>query len=86
MPRAIACFRHAGWNIVPYPAGYLDRGSGVFSLIGNLHVFDVALHEWVGLLAYRLLGETDEIFPVPAANDTAAPKSPPVAAMSPGGG
>jgi uncharacterized SAM-binding protein YcdF (DUF218 family) len=86
MPRAIACFRHVGWNIVPFPAGYLDHQSDVFALVGNLHVFDLALHEWVGLVAYRLLGETDAVFPAADANETAAPKSPPVTAMPPGGG
>jgi hypothetical protein len=26
---------------------------------------DIAVHEWIGLLAYRLGGQTSELFPAP---------------------
>jgi uncharacterized SAM-binding protein YcdF (DUF218 family) len=67
MPRSVACFRHVGWDIEPYPAGYEDQGRGVFALPGNLRVLTLALHEWLGLAAYRALGWTDELFPAPHA-------------------
>jgi uncharacterized SAM-binding protein YcdF (DUF218 family) len=66
MPRAIGVFRHAGWNVIPYPAGYLtaSRDPRLFSLsLGGLELAAVALHEWAGLLAYRFMGYTDELFP-----------------------
>lgn len=67
MPRAVATFRHAGWHVIPYPAGYLantDRGlSATLDLFGELRLASLALHEWGGLIAYRLMGYTDELFP-----------------------
>ncbi|HZS84674.1 MAG TPA: YdcF family protein [Stellaceae bacterium] len=81
LPRAVACFRHAGWTIIPYPAGYEVKGSGGLpSLADNLHLFHLALHEWSGLLAYRLMGMTDEIFPAPLSAAGASPAATPIAA------
>lgn len=71
MPRAIACFRKAGLDPLPYPADYQSwpyRGLGsTFSLniIANLRRADLALHEWVGLVYYWLKGRTGEIWPGP---------------------
>jgi hypothetical protein len=31
----------------------------------NLRRFDLAVHEWVGLVAYRLSGKIDSFFPAP---------------------
>lgn len=70
MPRAVATFRHAGWNVIPYPADYRSMGNNRldFSLdVGrNLRETDRALHEWVGLATYRVQGWTDSLFPTPA--------------------
>jgi uncharacterized SAM-binding protein YcdF (DUF218 family) len=67
LPRAVAVFRHAGWTIIPYPAGYLTGGDARLSLsadlAGGLHLASIALHEWGGLLIYRLMGYTDALFP-----------------------
>jgi uncharacterized SAM-binding protein YcdF (DUF218 family) len=67
MPRAVAVFRRAGWNVVPYPAGYLTNGearlSGSLNLAGQLRLASLALHEWGGLVVYRLMGYTDNLFP-----------------------
>lgn len=69
MPRAVGCFRQAGWNIIPYPVDYNTRGIGSFQAgfdpIGGLKSLNTALHEWVGLAAYRLLGRTSSLFPGP---------------------
>jgi len=68
MPRAVGVFRKAGWDVIPYPAGYLTDGrSGTlaFDLKGGLDLASVATHEWVGLLAYWFMGYTDELFPHP---------------------
>ena len=66
MPRAMGCFRKAGWTIQAYPADY-RTGTTVFrfALTRHLRNLDHATHEWVGLLVYRLRGLTDELFPGP---------------------
>ena len=66
MPRAVACFRAAGWDVTPYPTNF-RRGPDPFSfgLPENLQDVDLAAHEWVGLLYYRLRGYTRELFPAP---------------------
>jgi len=66
MPRAVACFRAAGWDVTPYPTNF-RRGPDPFSfsLPENLQDVDLAAHEWVGLLYYRLRGSTHELFPGP---------------------
>lgn len=67
MPRAVAVFRRLGWDVIPYPAGYLtaSQNPGLFSIniTGGLRLASVAIHEWIGLIAYRLMGYTDQIFP-----------------------
>jgi uncharacterized SAM-binding protein YcdF (DUF218 family) len=67
MPRAVGCFREVGWNVLPYPVDFrtearppLDR---VF--VYHLNLLDGTAKEWVGLVAYRLLGRIDSIFPGP---------------------
>lgn len=59
MPRALATFRAAGWNVTPYPVDY-RTGTGTpwteYSLAKSLWHWQIALHEWVGLLAYRAAG------------------------------
>lgn len=63
LPRAMACFRVAGWDVIPYAAdhrgstGSLDAGS--FRIGENLALFDEAMHEWLGLAYYRLAGRVD---------------------------
>ncbi len=68
MPRAVGVFRHAGWAVLPWPVGYQSRdhvAAHPLSLGGKLAVLDWAAHEWIGLLAYRLRGWTDSVFPGP---------------------
>lgn len=69
MPRAVACFRAAGFPVVPYPVDYHTRGNEdltrlVGSVSANLAAADLAVHEWVGLVTYRLT-RTRELFPAP---------------------
>ena len=67
MPRAVGVFRRAGWDVIPYPAGYLTTGRGAaalsFDLLGGLSLASTAVHEWLGLIVYRLMGYTDALFP-----------------------
>ncbi len=67
MPRAVGCFRRAGWAVVPYPVDYLGNDAEwlQFNASTQLDLLSVVLHEWVGLLAYRLMGRTDALFPAP---------------------
>lgn len=71
MPRAVASFRAAGWNIVPYPAGYLTGPGSKITIekpldaAARLRETDLAVHEWLGLAAYRLMGRTDSLYPAP---------------------
>ncbi|HRN89461.1 YdcF family protein [Hyphomicrobium sp.] len=70
MPRAMGLFRKAGFDVVAYPVDYRTRGpedvTRTFARIPQgLMRLDVAVNEWIGLLSYRLLGRTDELFPAP---------------------
>ena len=70
MPRAIGCFREAGFAVTPYPVDYRTRGPGdamrLFPFVANgLRRLDLASKEWIGLFAYRLAGYTDAVFPAP---------------------
>ena len=69
MPRAVGVFREAGWRVLPVPVDYrTGPGPGWaygFNLTRRGDFFSVALREWVGLIAYRVLGRTDAFFPGP---------------------
>jgi uncharacterized SAM-binding protein YcdF (DUF218 family) len=70
MPRAIAAFRAAGFPVEAYPVDWRTRGPidalvPFDSLSDGLARTDAAVHEWVGLLVYRLSGRTKELFPAP---------------------
>jgi uncharacterized SAM-binding protein YcdF (DUF218 family) len=76
IPRSIGLFRKAGFHVEPYPVDWRTSGwSDLFKiqndLAAGLSLTDTAAHEWLGLIAYRLTGKTDELFPSPA-QDTAA--------------
>jgi uncharacterized SAM-binding protein YcdF (DUF218 family) len=66
MPRAVACFRAVAWDVIPYPTDF-RRGPNPlhFGLVENLEDLDLAAHEWLGLVYYRLRGHTKELFPGP---------------------
>ena len=57
MPRAVGCFRAVGWDVLPYPGRLPDRRAPQLVVLvchRGLHLLvDIALHEWVGLVAYR---------------------------------
>ncbi len=69
MPRAMGSFRAAGWEVIPYPVDYDTGGAGGFNLgfnpTGRLRSLSEAMHEWVGLITYRILGRTETLFPAP---------------------
>ena len=57
MPRAIATFRAAGWNVTPYPVDYRAGAATPFdeySLVTSLQRWQLALHEILGTMVYRM--------------------------------
>jgi len=70
IPRSIGLFRKAGFSVEPYPVDWgTSRWSDIYKfqtdLISGLVLTDKAAHEWLGSVAYRLTGKTDELFPSP---------------------
>jgi uncharacterized SAM-binding protein YcdF (DUF218 family) len=69
MPRSVGIFRKTGWPVVPYPVDYrtppyLTLEPGFSLSFGLMYVGD-AVREWIGLVAYWLMGRTDALFPGP---------------------
>lgn len=69
MPRSVGVFRQAGWEAVPWPVNY-RTGHGLHvwynaSFPTRLSEFEWGLREWVGMVAYWLMGRTDTVFPAP---------------------
>lgn len=59
MPRAVLAFQQAGMDVIPAPTVYTARGSAitVLRLLPSgmgLSKSNLALHEWLGILWYRL--------------------------------
>jgi uncharacterized SAM-binding protein YcdF (DUF218 family) len=70
MPRAVGCFRRAGFAVEPYPVdwqtgGAADLLSPFEAVSAGLGLTDIAMREWTGLLIYRLTGRTSALFPAP---------------------
>lgn len=70
MPRSVALFRKAGFDVVPWPADYKTAGNETPGLAqDNIHDSlqntSIAIREWIGLLAYWLTGRIDTPFPAP---------------------
>ncbi len=69
MPRAVGSFRRVGWEVLPYPVDYRtttgEHSRFRISFSGGLRGLDWAAHEWYGLIAYRILGRIDRLFPGP---------------------
>jgi len=70
MPRSVGIFRHLGFDVIPYPVAYRTFGDErdfllPTSMIDKVIMLDYSVREWLGLLAYRLAGKTDTLFPAP---------------------
>lgn len=69
MPRAVGCFEAVGFDVVPYPVDFHADGKPddfyrpfrTFS--EGLRLADLSTKEWVGLVAYRLMGYTPALLP-----------------------
>ena len=69
MPRSVGLFQAQDWRVVPYPVGYRAAAGDVaisnFDFVQNLTLLSVALKEWIGMIANRLLGHSESFFPGP---------------------
>jgi len=70
MPRSIGLFRKAGFAVEAYPVDWRVGGRGdLFSfsnvVLDGLGRTDVAVREWIGLIAYRATGKIDDLLPAP---------------------
>ena len=68
MPRAISAFRQAGFPVTAYPVDFHAPGRNYAwrsfgEMARRLYLTDRMAKEWVGLLAYRLMGKTDALLP-----------------------
>ncbi|NBT76314.1 MAG: YdcF family protein [Betaproteobacteria bacterium] len=56
MPRSVSEFDAVGCNTTPYPVDFKTSAAatwGEYSLLGGLTRWQIALHEWIGILFYR---------------------------------
>jgi uncharacterized SAM-binding protein YcdF (DUF218 family) len=70
MPRSIGAFRKAGFMVDAYPVDYRTAGPADLwtpfdSTATGLRRTDIAVREWIGLLAYWLTRRSSELFPAP---------------------
>jgi len=70
IPRAMGAFRQAGFEVEAWPVDYRTRGRADLTrpfdkVSEGLRRVDAATREWAGLLAYRLRGRSDALFPAP---------------------
>jgi uncharacterized SAM-binding protein YcdF (DUF218 family) len=70
MPRSVGIFRKAGFLVEPCPVdwrlgGASDLTRSTVIAVDGLARTDLATREWIGLVAYRLTGKTDALFPAP---------------------
>lgn len=84
MPRSMAVFQAEGFDVVPFPVDFRTVGGqeltrGFRSVSSGLMRLDIAAREYLGLLAYRLTGRTQELVPGPS---PAQPPSPGVGSAS----
>ena len=63
----MGCFRAIGFPVTAFPVGY-RYGSAVmprFDLFDGLSELKYAVHEYAGLIVYRLSGKTQAFLPGP---------------------
>ena len=70
MPRAVGCFRKAGFDVTAYPVDYRTnwpRDATRFASFASdgLGELDIGVKEWIGLIAYKLAGYTEAVMPSP---------------------
>jgi len=71
MPRSVGLFRKAGFAVEPYPVDWRVGGRDDLLSFSNIATdglvrTDLAVREWMGLIAYRATGKIDDLLPGPA--------------------
>jgi uncharacterized SAM-binding protein YcdF (DUF218 family) len=68
MPRSVGIFRKAEFAVEPYPVDWRVGNPFSFNTMSADALFrtDLAIREWIGLVAYHLWGGTGELLPGPA--------------------
>ena len=66
MLRVINIAEKVNWHLIPYPVDF-RTGTKInfgisFNFLKNIKNFDLAFHEYIGLISYYLLNRTDRIF------------------------
>jgi uncharacterized SAM-binding protein YcdF (DUF218 family) len=68
MPRAVASFRAEGFSVLPYPVDFQTEPAQLGwprDIGSSLGFAAIALHEWLGLVAYYVTGKSAALFPAP---------------------
>ena len=69
MPRAIGCFRQAGFPVEPWPVDYRTTGRLELwpkgAIPDGMRQMDFIMREYVGLVMYYLRGRTSALLPAP---------------------
>jgi uncharacterized SAM-binding protein YcdF (DUF218 family) len=69
MPRAVGCFRRAGFPVEAYPVSWRTGVRPSFwpgdDFGGGLARLDLAAHEWMGIVVYWITGRTSALLPSP---------------------
>jgi uncharacterized SAM-binding protein YcdF (DUF218 family) len=71
MPRSIGLFRKAGFAVEAYPVDWRVGGRDDLTkfssaVLDGLGRTEIAVREWLGLIAYRATGKIDDLLPGPA--------------------
>ena len=70
MPRAMGVFRKVSFAVEPWPVDFRTADARDWfqtfeSPAEGLRRVELAVHEWIGLITYWLMGRSDELFPRP---------------------
>lgn len=67
MPRSVGVFCNNNWSVLPYPVDHhsLPEMTNFIFLnpLANFNQLDLAVHEWLGLIAYYVTGKIDRLVP-----------------------
>lgn len=78
MPRAVGCFRKAGFDIVAYPVDFrtgpsFESALSFSSASEGLEMADLTAHEWFGLISYYSSGKISDLLPGPIDHSVVPP-------------